>query len=209
MLEGDQVHCGQPAALNTRQMLMAVKSALITPGKLLVCVLACVLVRVCIHVNTLCVVNVGILNVCSSVFVMRLQDTVFPLFSPCLESPLSAHPAGSVSPPLAVTSTARQKSDLYLCPEFSGMESFGPKRPLGCCPVCYFVIVVMHTPSGKQNHGKALRKIVFTRKRWGHSDDISDKKAPIQQSCNLVKIKKHCCISECKSTLPLWFIIPQ
>lgn len=96
----------------------------------------------CRRVCVLAGIYMGILNVCSSVFVMRLQDTpsILTLFG---KSPLPIQ-AGSVFPPLAVTFTARRK----VISIFFRMESFGLRRPLGCCRVYYFGMV-MHNPCGK------------------------------------------------------------
>lgn len=96
MLEGEQVHCGKPAALNTRQMLMAVKSALITRGEAVgvcVCVLACVCV--CVRVNTLH----GVCVYFKCVFITICDEIArYSLSFNLVWKVPSAHPAGSLFP---------------------------------------------------------------------------------------------------------------
>lgn len=99
--------------------------------------------------ETWCVILVQgyFFSVCSSVIVMRLQDTpsIFTLFG---KSPLPIQQEVSLAAGGRVF--CQTLSDLYLCPELFRMGSFGQKHPLGCCTVYYFVIVVMCNPSSMQ-----------------------------------------------------------
>lgn len=92
----------------------------------------------CRCVCVLCVysvwyIYVGVLNVCSSVFVMRLQDTpsVPTLFG---KSPLCPS-SRKCSPPSPLWLSHPQPDMKWFVSEFFRMRSFGPKRPHGCCSV--------------------------------------------------------------------------
>ncbi len=113
------------------------------------CVSVCVFLlvpRMCVHVNTFC----GIQGYFKCVFITICDEIArHSLGLDLVWKVPSAYPAGSVSPPLAVTSTARHRVICILALSSSGWGHLFQNAHMGAAQFIIFMIVVMPTPCGK------------------------------------------------------------